>query len=93
MEPRDHGVEPEADVRPGGSELSQIVLIAVRFGAFASGKAAVGMTLAKSSVKVESLPRVRRRGAWKSNTPTDDLRQINSDRLLAQYIQVSFQIR
>jgi hypothetical protein len=63
-------MEPEADVRPGGGELSQIVPIAVHFAAFASGKVAAGMRLAKSSVKVESLPRVRRRGAWKSNTPT-----------------------
>ena len=30
------------------------------------------MTLAKSSVKVESLPRVRRRDAWKFNTPMID---------------------
>jgi hypothetical protein len=70
MEPRDHGVEHEADVRPGGGELSQIVPIAGRFGAFASGKASIGMTLAKSSVKVESLLRVRRHGAWTFNTPT-----------------------
>ena len=43
--------------------------IAVHFGAVASGKASVTMKLAKSSVKVESLPRVRRHGAWKFNTP------------------------
>jgi hypothetical protein len=62
-------VEPEADVRPGRGELSQIVAIAVHFGAFASRKTFVRMTLAKSSVKVESLLRVRRYGAWKFNTP------------------------
>ena len=63
-------MEHEADVRPGGGELSRIVPIAIRFGAFARGKPCVGMARAKSSVKVESLLRVRRRGAWKCNTPT-----------------------
>jgi len=76
-------VEHEADVRPGGGELSPIVPIAVHFGAFASGKASAGMTLAKSSAKVESLLRVRRHGAGKFNTPMM-LRQINSDRLLGK---------
>jgi hypothetical protein len=69
VETRDHGVEYEADVRPGRGELSRVVPIAVYFGAFASGKASVGMKLAESSVKVESLPRVRRHGVWKFNTP------------------------
>ena len=75
-------MEHEADVRPGGGELSRIVPFAIRFGAFARGKACVRMALAKSSVKVESLLRVRRRGAWKCNTPMMNYRQINSDRLL-----------
>ena len=70
VEPRDHGVEHEADVRPGGGELSRIVPFAIRFGVFARGKPCVGIARAKSSEKVESLLRVRRRGACKCNTPT-----------------------
>jgi hypothetical protein len=62
-------MEHEANVCPGGHDLSQIVPIAVHFGAFASGKAADEMALAKSSAKVESLPRFRRHDAWKCNTP------------------------
>jgi hypothetical protein len=63
-------VEYEADVRPGGGELSRIVPFAIRFGAFACGKPYVGIARAKSSKKVESLLRVRRRDARKCNTPT-----------------------
>jgi hypothetical protein len=63
-------VEHEADVRLGGGELSRIVPFAIRFGAFARGKPCVGIARAKSSEKVESLLRVRRRGVCKRNTPT-----------------------
>jgi hypothetical protein len=63
-------VEHEADVRLGGGELSRIVPFAIRFGVFARGKACVGIARAKSSEKVESLLRVRRRSARKCNTPT-----------------------
>ena len=51
VEPRDHGVEHEADVRPGGGELSEIVRFAIRFGVFARGKPCVGIARAKSSEK------------------------------------------
>ncbi len=62
-------MEHEADVRPGRGELSRIVPIVIHFGVFARGKACVGLARAKSSEKVESLLRVRRRGAWKCDTP------------------------
>jgi hypothetical protein len=62
-------VEHEADVRLGGGELSRIVPFAIRFGVFACGKPCIGIARAKSSEKVESLLRVRRRGAWKCDTP------------------------
>jgi hypothetical protein len=41
----------------------------IHFSVFARGKACVGLARAKSSEKVESLLRVRRRGAWKCDTP------------------------
>jgi len=47
-----------------------MVPFAIRFGAFARGKPRVGLARAKSSIKVESLLRVRRRGVRKRNTPT-----------------------
>jgi Transposase DDE domain len=53
-----------------GGELSRIVPFAIRFGVFAHGKPRVGIARAKSSIKVESLLRVRHRGACKCNTPT-----------------------
>jgi hypothetical protein len=53
-------VEYEADVRPGGRDLSKIAPFAARFAAFTNGSLALGMTFAKSSVKIESPPRVRR---------------------------------
>jgi len=52
-----------------GGELSRIVQFAIRFGVFTRGKPCVGIARAKSSEKLESLLRVRRRGAWKCDTP------------------------
>jgi hypothetical protein len=48
MEPRDHGVEHQADVRPGGGELSQIVPFSRRFGACVR-RAAVVVAIAEAS--------------------------------------------
>jgi hypothetical protein len=42
----------------------------IHVGVSARGEPCVGIARAKSSVKVESLICVTRRGAWKCNTPT-----------------------
>ena len=62
VEPRDHGVEHEADVRPGGGELSRIVPFAIRFGAFARGKPCVGMS--PREVKHKSQIPAPRQAPW-----------------------------
>src|ERR1700712_5338413 len=80
MEPRDHGVEHEADVRPGRGELSLNSTFCVDWGGFARGTTLVGAMAEVSSVNSALRPRVRGRHAGTSDLthqiyPKNQLRQ------------------
>src|ERR1700712_4893916 len=83
MEPRDHGVEHEADVRPGRGELSLNSTFCVDWGGFARGTTLVGAMAEVSSVNSALRPRVRGRHAGTSDLthqiyPKNQLRQAAS---------------
>jgi hypothetical protein len=69
MEPCDHCLEHEADVRPGGGELSQIVPFSRRFGAFVRGAVVVGAMARVSSANSAIGPRVGGRDAGANDLP------------------------
>src|ERR1700712_4977590 len=83
MEPRDHGVEHEADVRPGRGELSLNSTFCVDWGGFARGTTLVGAMAEVSSVNSALRPRVRGPHAGTSDHthqiyPKNQLRQAAS---------------
>src|SRR5712672_1545365 len=82
MEPRDHGVEHEADVRYGRSELSPNTPSMIHFGVFAYRKPCLGFARVKSRVNPCSASGAVVPGNATRRRRLPKVEQINSDRLL-----------
>jgi len=77
IEPCDHGVEPEADVRPGGGELSQILPVRVDLVAFVTDEVVVGAMARVSSANSAVQPRVGGRDAGANDLPHQNIPKPN----------------
>src|SRR5215212_9668473 len=77
MEPCDHGMEHEADVRPGRGEVSQIMPLFASICCVCEKRSVVGATTEVSSANATIRTRIRGCDAGPQNLPPPNIPNLN----------------